>query len=529
LRYRRHARRSVWLVVLINRVWQASLPATMMDILNSILNNIDQSVIITDARGKMLFFNDEAVHISEALSKKPLELGHSLAEYASDTRRGVVTEIIAEINSKKENVKTWAEYTQLNGLNMYLELNFIPVLDDDKKLSYISILARDITSSKVFEKKIKAQAENVENLIKKANAVIIATDSRGYITNWNDHCSRITGFSKDQVYTKKMVDVVVHPSGRSDFNHLIDRALNKESIHNHEVPIDTAVGKKLTFLMSATPQITTTGQAVGITFVGQDITELIEYRSLLEEKIEERTFELRQALKKEKELVEMKSRFVSIASHEFRTPLSSIQFAANFLKQYNHRIDKQEREQKLDNIVSQVEHMTVLLDDVLIIGKGEAGKINLITTKIRLHDFVLKIAEEVSHSTKNTHKIVTDLDGTPSVLETDEKLLRSILSNLLTNAIKFSPGQEKVYMSLSKIGNQIQIQVQDKGIGIPPDELDKIFEPFLRGKGVASIPGTGLGLSIAKKAVDLLHGTLRAESQPDKGTTFTVQMPYSNP
>lgn len=499
-----------------------------MDILNSILDNIDQSVIITDSKGAVLFFNKEASQIFQAVNKRQLEVGQNVIEYASDNRKKIVRELLWELSTKKENVKTWAEYTQLNGLSMNLEVNYIPVFDDDQNLAYISILGRDITSSKVFEKKLKAQAENVENLIRKANAAIVATDSRGYITNWNEHCTRIIGFTKDEVYTKKIIDVVIHPSGRTDFSNLIQRVLQMESIHNYEVPISTKSGKKLSFLMSATPQVTTNGQAVGITFVGQDITELIEYRNLLEEKIEERTTELRQALRKEKELVEMKSRFVSIASHEFRTPLSSIQFSANFLKQYSHRIEKQERDQKLDNIVNQVEHMAGLLDDVLTIGKGEAGKINLITSKIRLHDFVLKIVEEVGHSTKNTHTIMTDLNGTPSVIETDEKLLRSILSNLLTNAIKFSPGQDKVYMSLLNMGDKIQIQVKDKGMGIPQDELDRIFEPFLRGRGVSSIPGTGLGLSITKKAVDLLQGTLKAESRPDAGTTFTVQMPYLN-
>jgi PAS domain S-box-containing protein len=497
-----------------------------MDILNSILGNIDQSVIITDAKGDLLFFNKEAIQLSESVNKIPLEVGHSVLEYISSGRKKIVRELLSELNSKKENVKTWAEYTQLNGLSMYLELNYIPVFDEDQNLSYISILGRDITSAKIFEKKIKAQAENVENLIRKANAVIVATDSRGYITSWNDHCSSVTGFEKDEVYAKKIVDVVIHPAGHTDFKNLIQRVLQMESVHNYEVPITTKSGKKLLFLMSATPQVTTNGQAVGITFVGQDITELIEYRNLLEEKIEERTTELRLALRKEKELVELKSKFVAIASHEFRTPLSSIQFSANFLKQYNHRIEKPERDQKLDNIVNQVEHMTALLDDVLTIGKGEAGKINLITSKVRLHDFVLKIVEEVGHSTKNTHTIMTDLNGTPSVIETDEKLLRSIVSNLLTNAIKFSPGQEKVYISLLNMGDKIQIQVKDEGMGIPPDELERIFEPFLRGKGVSSIPGTGLGLSITKKAVDLLHGTLKAESRPHVGTTFTVQMPY---
>ena len=166
-------------------------------------------------------------------------MGENLVTYASKERKKAVSEIFSELAVKKETVKTWAEYTQLNGLTMYLELNYIPVLDDDKNVSYVSILAKDITAAKIFEKKIRAQAANVESLIQKANAVIIATDSRGYITNWNDHCARITGFEKNEVYTKKLTDVVLHDSARNDFNRLIRRILSGEEVLNYETKIRT--------------------------------------------------------------------------------------------------------------------------------------------------------------------------------------------------------------------------------------------------------------------------------------------------
>jgi PAS domain S-box-containing protein len=497
-----------------------------MDILDSILDNIDQSVIITNREGEMLFFNKEAVHTLGTINRTPLKVGEHILSYASTERKKVVNEIFHDLTVHKKTIRTWAEYTQLNGLTMHLELNYIPVLDDHENISYISVLGRDITASKIFERKIRAQAANVENLIQKANALIMSTDSRGYITNWNDHCTIITGFEKNEVYAKRLTDVILHDSVRTDFNDLIVRILNLEGVQNYETKFKTKDSKILTCLVSATPQLTTTGQAVGITFVGQDITELTEYRRSLEDRIEERTVELRLALQKEKELVEMKNRFVSIASHEFRTPLSSIQFSANFLKQYNHRIQDPERHQKLDNIVAQVEHMASLLDDVLAYGKNEAGKINIITSKINLAEFITKIMEEVGHSTKNTHKILLEFYNTPIEIETDEKLLRSILVNLLTNAIKFSPHRERIYITVSGIGKHLQLLVRDEGIGIPQHELEDIFQPFLRGKGVASIPGTGLGLSITKKAVELLGGSLKAESQVDQGTTFTVLIPY---
>jgi signal transduction histidine kinase len=172
--------------------------------------------------------------------------------------------------------------------------------------------------------------------------------------------------------------------------------------------------------------------------------------------------------------------------------------------------------------------MTSLLDDVLTYGKSEAGKINLITSAINFQEFIMRITEDVGHSTKNTHKILTELTNTPLELKTDEKLLRSLLSNLLTNAIKFSPGKEHVNLTIQGFEDRIQVQVRDEGLGIPIDEMERIFEPFLRGRGASSIPGTGLGLSITKKAVELLGGTIQLESRQSEGTTFTVVLPLLN-
>ena len=498
-----------------------------MDILNSILDNIDEAIIITDRKGEILFFNQEAEYLSNSFNRVPLKEGENIASYVSDSRRQNVAAILKEVSEHKSNVSASAEYTGINGLILHLELKYIPVLDDDEKLSYISVVCKDISSHKAFERKIKAQATNLESLIQKANAVIISTDSRGYVTTWNDHCTAITGFKTNEVYARRLSDVVLPESERKSFATLIDRVLNLESVSNYETNICTKDGRILTCLLSATPQLTSTGHAIGITFVGQDITELIEYRRTLEEKIEERTAELRLALQKEKELVEMKSRFVSIASHEFRTPLSSILFATNFLKDYHSRIYEHQRNAKLDNIVSHVSHMTSMLDDVLNYGKSSTGTVNLSTAVVKVKDFVFKICEEATHSAKGSHLVIQEIQNAPAEIVTDERLLRSILSNLITNAIKFSPGKEKVIVSIAEVGDHVEISVKDEGIGIPKDELDNIFEPFLRGKNAESIPGTGLGLSITKNAVELLKGKLHAESQLDSGTVFKVLIPRS--
>lgn len=496
-----------------------------MDILGSILNNIDHSVIITDSDGCLLYFNQEAVHTASALNNHPLRIGEPLLSYVSRDRKQIFRQIMTNIARDKKPVKTWAEYKQLNGLTMYLELSYTPIIDEKENMSFVSVLGKDVTSSRIFEKRIRAQAANVENLIQKANAIIFSTDSRGYITSWNDHSTRITGLEKNEVYAKKFEDVVLHESARATFSDVFKQLLTGESLSKYETKIETTAGKVVSCLLSATPQLTTEGKTVGVVFVGQDITELSEYRRGLENKIEERTLELRRALQQERDLIDMKTRFVAIASHEFRTPLSSIQFATNFLKNYNDRIDENERVKKLDNIIAQLNHMTSLLNDVLTYGKNDFGAIDLKFTKVNLRSFTEKIAEDAALSRGNSHTVIIKTDDIRSEIQTDEKLLRSIVANLLTNAMKFSPNRDVVHISLKSVGNHLQIAVRDEGIGIPVDELDLVFEPFLRGKAAASIAGTGLGLSITKKAVELLGGNINIESHVSKGTTFNVSIP----
>jgi signal transduction histidine kinase len=244
----------------------------------------------------------------------------------------------------------------------------------------------------------------------------------------------------------------------------------------------------------------------------------------LERKVEERTRELQQALQKEKEVVEIKSRFISIASHVFRSPLTSIELAANYIKE-TKSIHMSDLHDKLDTIEKQVRNMMYSLDDVLTYGRSEAGKIQVVLSDMLLFDFLEKIIEEVGNATQQTHIIHKTFENLPESLSTDEKLLRNILINLLTNAIKFSPERDSIWLIVRCELQIIHITIHDQGIGILADEKDKIFEPFIRGKETNSIQGTGLGLSIVKKAVELLAGTIAVECNPKEGTTFTVKLP----
>jgi len=495
-----------------------------MHFLKAILNNIDEGIIVIDRDGVILFINEATTNLGKSLSlTKSFNKGERLQDVVHPDRKDVVQEMINEVKGKRQSSRTFAEYS-MDGATVYLEVTYIPVNDKKEELLNIIVFMRDITPQKVLEKKLTTQVMNSNNLIEKANAIIVGVDTSGYITDWNDHCNKVTGFDKSEVYGQKLTEKLLQEAEQPVFDILLARILNKELVSNYELAVSTKAGESVMFLLSATPRTTPNGKIIGVMFVGHDVTELAGYRRSLEKKVEERTRELKRVLNKEKAVVEMKNRFVSIASHEFRTPLSSIQFEADFIRKHK-KISHDDLIKRLIGIEKQVGHMNTLLDDVLTYGRSESGKIQLMISMIEVLDFTNKIVKDVSQSTKNTHAIHATFHQLPQEIATDEKLLRNIVINLLTNAIKFSPGHKNVYLTMTGLKGQILITVRDEGIGIPAHEVDKIFEPFIRGRAASAIQGTGLGLSIAKKGVELLGGTISVESQEGKGALFTVAIP----
>lgn len=248
-------------------------------------------------------------------------------------------------------------------------------------------------------------------------------------------------------------------------------------------------------------------------------------RKRLEREVEERTRELKEALEKEKELAELKSRFISIASHEFRTPLASIGLAAETIRTYYDQLTLEDIQKKLNKILEQAGHMTHLLEDVLTLGKSEAGKIKLKLVDLDLNEFVLSLMEEVSAASRDHRKFELAYTVDRTLVAIDDKLLRNILVNLLTNAVKFSAPDTPVKLTIRDTETHLHIDVQDQGIGISEKDLSLIFEPFQRGSNSSAISGTGLGLSIVKKAVELMEGSIDVQSELSKGSVFRVKLP----
>jgi PAS domain S-box-containing protein len=239
--------------------------------------------------------------------------------------------------------------------------------------------------------------------------------------------------------------------------------------------------------------------------------------------------EVLQTLEREKELSELKSRFVSMTSHEFRTPLAGIMSSIELLSDYGERLDAGERAELADVIKSSVRRMTQMLDQVLLIGRSDAGRLEFRPQPLELKSLVMQVIDEVRSLERQQAVIDVDWRVQGERRSLDERLIRHILSNLLTNAVKYSPQGKPVQLVIASSPQQVVFTVTDHGIGIPPEDRPLLFQSFHRGRNVGGISGTGLGLAIVKKAVELHGGTIQVESNLGKGSRFRVFIPAALP
>jgi signal transduction histidine kinase len=229
-----------------------------------------------------------------------------------------------------------------------------------------------------------------------------------------------------------------------------------------------------------------------------------------------------QALAREKEYSELRSRFVSMVSHEFRTPLTMIQSCADLLEYYD--LSKVEKRERLQQIREAVQHMAHLIDDVLLIGEAETGRFQMKPTLFEVVQFCRDLVVEIQLTIGSKHRIKFLSAADPHQAKLDQKLLRHILYNLLSNAIKYSPKGSNIEVNLRCQADQIILQVRDEGIGIPPEDQHRLFDTFHRATNATKIPGSGLGLAIVKRCVDLQGGHIAVQSEVGVGTLFTVTL-----
>jgi PAS domain S-box-containing protein len=390
-----------------------------------------------------------------------------------------------------------------------------PLKNSENQIEGIVAVIADITEQ-------KQQAEQVrllQSVVVNTNDAVVITEAESIdelgprIIYVNEAFTKITGYSPEEVLGKTPRILQGTKTDRAELDKIRSALSRWESV-TVEVINYRKNGSEYWNEFSIVPVADRTGWYTHWIAIQRDTTE------------RKRLDEIRLALEREKELSILKTRFFSMASHEFRTPLSTALAAAQILEnspdEWN---DSEKRLRNLHRIQDSIRHMVQLLDDILTINRAETGKLEFNPKLLILEDFCHQFVEEMRLSAGSQHTLTFTCDGNPIPVCLDEKLLRSILSNVLSNAIKYSPKGGNVHLGLEFQLHQVLLRVQDRGIGIFPEDLKQLFEPFHRGKNVRTIPGTGLGLIVVKKCVDLHQGSIEIISEVGIGTTCVVTLP----
>lgn len=389
--------------------------------------------------------------------------------------------------------------------------------------------------------------EGLYALFKYATEGILITNSKGKIIRINPSAEKLFGYQPAELINEQ-IEILV-PSRFKEKHH-----------HNRQTYVDDPhprpMGKNMDLfgrkkngvefpIEISLSNYEVDGETNVIAFI-IDITErkqaelkLKSYSSELEKRVEDRTLMLREAiaelertqdemnaaLAKEKELNDLKSRFVSMASHEFRTPLSTILSSVALIAKYNAPELEEKRQKHIVRIKSTVNHLTEILNDLLSLGKLEEGMVQSNPVLFDIITFGDEVVQEMMPVAKASQTIKFKHSGDEKMVFLDNKLLKNILINLLSNAIKFSSEGDSVEIETQIEKNEIIITVKDYGMGISKEDQQHLFERFFRGQNVINIQGTGLGLNIVTKYVELMNGEIDFESKLNKGTTFIIKFP----
>lgn len=373
--------------------------------------------------------------------------------------------------------------------------------------------------------KVEMQGQNVSMLMPNPRK----SEHDSYIGNYlSTGKAKIIGIGREVYGQKKdgsvfplrlSISEVAHDSGRAFTGILHD--LTQEKAYQEEI-------KRLNAVLEERVVERTEELALAINQllqVNRKLRHEVEERVAAENEIRKKEQQLRTAFEKERELNRLKSRFVSMASHEFRTPLSTILSSADLIEAYQLEAQQPKRERHTNRIKSAVSNLTGILNDFLSLSKLEEGKIQSKPVTFDLEDFCQETVEDLQGMLKSGQSI--RYQGVPAGtrITVDKKMLKNILYNLLSNAIKYSPSDQEIDFNADLSDTELKLTVRDYGIGIPQEEQQHLFTRFFRAHNVENIQGTGLGLNIVKKYLDMLKGQISFESKEGLGSTFYIKVP----
>ncbi|MBD2502842.1 PAS domain S-box protein [Anabaena azotica] len=476
-------------------------------------------IIIADAttpNGPIIYVNPAFERMTGYSSAEVIGQNFRIFQSADIDQPGL-RELSAAMQAGKACTVVLRNYRK-DGSLLWNEFNISPVYDHTGQLTHYISIQTDITERKQAETALLVSQQRLQYLLTSSPAVIYTSQTFGEFGTIfiSDNVTAMTGYEAREFTEDPSFWVShIHPEDVASVFHKLAHVWERKN-YKLEYRFLHKDGKY--------HWIYDQGRVVQ-----DDINNPIERVGYLIDITERKQLEdyLKVALEKEKELSELKSRFVSMTSHEFRTPLSTILSSSELLEHYRHKWTEEKQLTHLHRIQTAVKRMTEMLNDILIIGKAEAGRLEFVPKSFDIVAYCRTLVEEVQLNRTN-HQVYFLSEHEYMSCYMDDKLLGHILSNLISNAIKYSPVSSRVLVKFYCQDERAVFEVQDWGIGIPPEDITHLFESFYRAKNVGNILGTGLGLAIVKKCVDICQGEIFVSSKLGVGTVFTVNLPLNS-
>lgn len=472
------------------------------------------AIVISNDAGAITLANDQAESLfgykSTELLAQPIEIlvpATVRAGHPTDQNNDIMG---AKSSPPESGTELQARRKDGTVFPVEIKLSHIETVDGLLIMSFLT----DISSRKAAERALREQRDFLQLVIDTIPDFIAVKDQSGRFQLANRRIAEIYGTTPTALIGVRETDIHTDQNEVARF-----QAQDQQALLSGQplfIPEDD-FGSNC-YQINVIPLKNQAGHFDRLLVVGSDITERKQTEEVLH-----------QTLKKEKELGELKSRFVSMASHEFRTPLTSIMVLTETLSNYRHKLTDEQIAQRLHKIQEQIGHLKTIMDDVLQLARIQARRMEFTPTPIDLDELCSSVVEEFlgQPTAQRLHYRHDKTALSIPPINLDKRLMRQIISNLLSNALKYSAAEKPVELHLAYTDGTVILQVRDEGIGIPADDFKHLFQPFHRATNVGTISGTGLGLSITKESVELHGGSITVESQLGVGTTFTVTLPIT--